>query len=130
MSTLEFFTNKFNKTLTIKNELIPTDKTRENIEKSSVIANDEHRAEQFEKAKKIMDKLHRDFINTSLENFDKSIDWNELYDVTCLKMSKKNINDKSQKVINDRLKKEIKDKLKAVSSIFLKTIIYYQEVMV
>lgn len=120
MSTLEFFTNKFQKTLTIKNELIPTDKTRENIEKSSVIANDEHRAEQFEKAKKIMDKLHRDFINTSLENFDKSIDWNELYDVTCLKMSKKNINDKSQKVINDRLKKEIKDKLKAVSSIFPK----------
>lgn len=120
MSTLEFFTNKFQKTLTIKNELIPTDKTRENIEKSSVIANDEHRAEQFEKAKKIMDKLHRDFINTSLENFDKSIDWNELYDVTCLKMSKKNINDKSQKVINDRFKKEIKDKLKAVSSIFSK----------
>lgn len=109
MTTLNCFTNKFKKTLTLKNELIPTDKTRDNIEKSSLIVNDEHRAEQFEKAKKIMDKLHRDFINTSLLNFDKSIDWNDL--CSYLKMGKE---------ANDKLKKEISDKLKEVASIFPK----------
>ena len=117
MATLNCFTNKFKKTLTIKNELIPTEKTRENIEKSLVIDNDNHRAEQFKEAKKILDKMHRDFINTSLENFDKSIEWNDLY--SYLKMAK-DTNDKFKKEINDKLKKETNDKLKEVASIFPK----------
>ena len=57
-----------NKTLTY--ELKPLGKTRENIEKNSVIVNDKDKLEKSEKVKKYIDRLHKSFIEKILETHE------------------------------------------------------------
>ncbi|MBN2745816.1 MAG: hypothetical protein JXR34_03745 [Bacteroidales bacterium] len=68
MKSLHSFTNLYQVNKTLRFELIPQGKTLENIEKSELIAQDEHRAESYKKVKKIIDEYHKFFISNSLEN--------------------------------------------------------------
>ena len=79
MRTIDRFCGKefgypVNKTLTY--ELKPLGKTRENIEKNSIILNDKDKLEKSEKVKKYIDRLHRTFIERVLESH--TIDLSEL----------------------------------------------------
>ena len=51
MSKLSTFNEHFQKTLTLRNELVPVGKTLENIISSNVLINDEKRSEDYKKAK-------------------------------------------------------------------------------
>lgn len=91
MSKLSTFNEHFQKTLTLRNELVPVGKTLENIISSNVLINDEKRSEDYKKAKEIIDSYHRDFIEKSLSSVN--VDWNDLY----LYLSKKEPEDYDQK---------------------------------
>ena len=62
-------TNLFPLQKTLKFELIPQGKTLENIEKKGLITEDEARAENYKRVKKLIDEYHKDFIDTQLTNF-------------------------------------------------------------
>lgn len=91
MSKLSTFNEHFQKTLTLRNELVPVGKTLENIISSNVLINDEKRSEDYKKAKEIIDSYHRNFIEKSLSSVN--VDWNDLY----LYLSKKEPEDYDQK---------------------------------
>lgn len=63
------FTNLYPLSKTLRFELKPIGKTKENIEKSGIIAEDEHRALSYIKVKEIIDDYHKFFISKALENF-------------------------------------------------------------
>ena len=67
---------KVNKTL--RNELIPTDNTRENIEKNGIISEDELRAEMGHELKAIMDDYYRNMIEETLSK-KCNINWSTLF---------------------------------------------------
>lgn len=91
MSKLSTFNEHFQKTLTLRNELVPVGKTLENIISSNVLINDEKRSEDYKKAKEIIDSYHREFIEKSLSSVN--VDWNDLYSY----LSKKEPEDYAQK---------------------------------
>lgn len=91
MSKLSTFNEHFQKTLTLRNELVPVGKTLENIIASNVLINDEKRSEDYKKAKEIIDSYHREFIEKSLSSVN--VDWNDLYSY----LSKKEPEDYAQK---------------------------------
>lgn len=80
MSKLSTFNEHFQKTLTLRNELVPVGKTLENIISSNVLINDEKRSEDYKKAKDLIDSYHRIFIEKSLSKVD--IAWDDL--ASCL----------------------------------------------
>lgn len=76
MSTFNKFNVKFEKQITIRNELVPVGETLENLINNNVLATDEKRAEIYQKAKVIIDNYHREFIDKALSY--SSISWNKL----------------------------------------------------
>lgn len=62
MSKLSTFNEHFQKTITLRNELVPVGKTLENIISSNVLINDEKRSEDYKKAKEIIDSYHQEFM--------------------------------------------------------------------
>lgn len=76
MSTFDKFNVKFEKQITIRNELVPIGETLENLIHNNVLATDEKRAENYQKAKVIIDNYHREFIDKALSY--SSISWNKL----------------------------------------------------
>lgn len=66
---LSSFTNLYSLSKTLRFELKPIGKTRENIEKSGLLAQDEHRAERYKLAKKLIDFYHKDYIDSHLREF-------------------------------------------------------------
>ena len=71
--------NGYNRTITLRNRLIPIGKTKENIER--FLPNDRKRAESYPKVKEILDRYHRLFIEIVLNEF--ITDWNELFNLMC-----------------------------------------------
>lgn len=55
---------------TLRFSLIPQGKTMEHIKKKNFLVKDEMRAQQYQKAKKIIDAYHRDFIEEVLGNLE------------------------------------------------------------
>lgn len=51
---------------TLRFELIPIGRTLEYIERDGVLVDDYHRAESYQKVKKIIDRYHKEFINEAL----------------------------------------------------------------
>jgi len=66
MQVFQQFTNKYSLSKTLRFELIPQGKTLENIRSKGLIAQDEQRAEQYKKAKQIINKYHQFFIDEIL----------------------------------------------------------------
>lgn len=77
MPNISEFSEHFQKTLTLRNELVPVGKTLENIISSNVLINDEKRSEDYKKAKEIIDSYHQEFIEKSLSSV--TVDWNDLF---------------------------------------------------
>ena len=65
---MEAFTNLYSLPKTLKFELKPIGKTLEFINTNGLLAQDEHRADNYIKVKKIIDDYHKAFIENSLRN--------------------------------------------------------------
>ena len=63
------FTNLYPVSKTIRFELIPTPKTKKNLESSGIIKHDEKRAEDYKKVKEFIDEYHKKYIDTRLWNY-------------------------------------------------------------
>lgn len=66
MNVFEQFTNLYPVIKTLRFELKPIGKTLENIEKKGLIAQDDQRAQEYEKVKDIIDRYHKQFIKMCL----------------------------------------------------------------
>lgn len=69
MKKLKDFTRIFPLSKTLRFELKPIGKTLEHIEKSGILAQDQHRAESYVEVKKIIDEYHKAFIESVLKDF-------------------------------------------------------------
>lgn len=63
------FTNLYPVSKTLRFELKPIGKTKENIEKNGILQRDEQRAEDYEIVKQFIDEYHKQFIKERLWNF-------------------------------------------------------------
>ena len=66
MSVWNEFTHQYSLSKTLRFALIPQGKTKENIEAEGLLKQDEERAEAYQKAKKLIDQVHRQFIDEVL----------------------------------------------------------------
>ena len=62
------FTNLYQVAKTLRFELIPDERTKDFLEHSDLIAQDEHRAESYKLVKKIIDRYHKKFITEVLSS--------------------------------------------------------------
>lgn len=67
MKTFNDLTGLYSLSKTLRFELKPIGKTLENIETKGLIAQDEQRAEEYEKVKDIIDRFHKTFIQECLQ---------------------------------------------------------------
>ncbi|MBR3311683.1 MAG: type V CRISPR-associated protein Cas12a/Cpf1 [Solobacterium sp.] len=89
MKKLEQFTNLYPLSKTLRFRLIPVGKTQENIIKNRVLEEDLEKAENYKKAKVLIDQYHRYFIDDVLSN--NSFDWNAYAEAIEHKGSKEEI---------------------------------------
>ena len=68
MKNFSDFTGLFSLSKTLRFELKPIGKTLENIEKKGLLDEDEKRAENYKKVKKLIDEYHKNFIENALSN--------------------------------------------------------------
>ena len=108
------FTNKYPISKTLKFELIPIGESREYIKNNNILEEDKKRADDYVKAKKILDEAHREFINYGLTNlvFEQSEleKFNNLY-----QENKNDRDDKTQKLLyeqQNKLRKVVANKFK------------------
>lgn len=73
MSQLEQFTGLYPVSKTLRFELIPVGKTRENIEKGGILERDNRRAVGYKAVKKVIDEYHKSFIEFMLNDFKLSL---------------------------------------------------------
>jgi len=69
MNTFNEFTNLYSLSKTLRFELQPIGKTKENIEKNGILSRDEKRAEDYQMVKGIIDEYHKQFITDRLWSF-------------------------------------------------------------
>ena len=67
------FTKLFQLNYTLKFELEPVGRTRENLEKSGLLAQDRKRADAYIKVKSLLDEQHKKFLQKVLSQCD--LDW-------------------------------------------------------
>lgn len=105
---------------TLKFELIPIGKTKENIEKNGILNDDEKRAIAFKKVKKYCDECHKKFIDEALKDFELNVDdLNEYYttlnEIRMATKEEKRTNEFIKKrdrldKIQEKLRKQISDR--------------------
>ena len=69
MKDLKQFTNQYSVSKTLRFELQPIGKTKENIEKNGILQRDEKRAEDYKIVKEFIDEYHKQFIKERLWDF-------------------------------------------------------------
>ena len=69
MEDFKQFTGLYPLSKTLRFELKPVGKTLENIVKHGLLEEDKHRADSYEKVKKIIDEYHKVFIDNALSDF-------------------------------------------------------------
>jgi CRISPR-associated protein Cpf1 len=111
MKKIDCFTNCYSLSKTLRFKLIPVGKTQEKIDEKRLIAEDEKRAEDYKRAKKIIDRYHIYFINKVLKNvrIQQLLRYEELFA----------INNKDDGVKNELLKLEMEMR-KSISNAFKK----------
>ena len=105
---------------TLRFELIPIGKTKENIEKNGILNDDEKRAIAFKKVKKYCDECHKKFIDEALKDFELNVDdLNEYYttlnEIRMATKEEKRTNEFIKKrdrldKIQEKLRKQISDR--------------------
>lgn len=109
MAFLSEFNEKYSKSITLRNELIPVGNTLKNINENCLIEEDLLRSEDYKKAKLIIDEFHKEFIDKVLNQAN--LNWNELADVL------------EESVGNDSESKDLhKQKLQSIQSNLRKNI--------
>ncbi|MCR5353685.1 MAG: hypothetical protein K6D98_05200, partial [Clostridiales bacterium] len=81
MNKIDNFTNQYSLSKTLRFKLIPVGETLERFNMKKLLEEDEHRAESYSKVKKLMDDYHREFIEQSFRNFEKSENFGNFADV-------------------------------------------------
>ena len=83
-STLSQFTNKYQLSKTLRFELKPVGKTKENIIAKNILKKDEERAESYQLMKKTIDGFHKHFIELAMQQvtLSKLEDFAELYNTS------------------------------------------------
>lgn len=66
---MEKFTNLYQVSKTLRFELIPIGKTKENIEQKGILERDNNRAISYKTIKKVIDEYHKEFIEQKLNAF-------------------------------------------------------------
>lgn len=117
----ENFTNLYPLSKTLRFELIPQGKTLENLKINHIIENDENKAEKYKKAKKIIDKYHKFFIDECMENYNIPIEDLEEYLELYNSKEKDKLNKQKEKMRKDISLAFTKNKL--YNEIFSKKII-------
>lgn len=100
--------NLYSLSKTLRFELVPVGKTKENFE-NYILTSDEEKAEKFKKVKTYCDEVHKIFINNCLENFD-STDFKPLlqtYYELFLTNNRSESEDKEFEKIQENLRKKI-----------------------
>ena len=92
------FTNLYQLSKTLRFELKPVGKTKENIEKNGILGRDNKRAIAYKVVKKVIDEYHKAFIERRLEDF--TLDYEKLEEYNCLY----HISNSDESNRNDRLK--------------------------
>lgn len=77
MSTIDPFTGLYSLPKTLRFELKPIGKTKENIEKNGILERDSRRAIGYKSVKKAIDEYHKAFIERILNDFERKLDENE-----------------------------------------------------
>lgn len=111
-NNLNKFTGLYQLSKTLRFELKPVGKTRENIDINGFLVNDEHRAESYKKVKKIIDRYHKSYIDSVLSNFSLNEDVLENYYDLYTRSSKTEKEAKEFEAIQDYLRKSISTVLK------------------
>lgn len=122
MKTFNDLTGLYSLSKTLRFELKPVGKTKDNIETKGIIAQDEKRAEEYKKVKDIIDRYHKSFIDMCLAGLvlRTTSDGNNdsLEDYVAL-ASKSNRDEKEEKDFDDvktALRKQIVDAFKKGNS--------------
>lgn len=105
---LKQFTGLYPVSKTLRFELKPQGKTQEWIERNGIIDDDQQKADDYPKVKKLIDEYHKYCIEQSLNQPNKGIDWSTLADA--LRAYKKNRTKENE----DALEKEQKEKREAI----------------
>ncbi len=118
MANFEDFTNLYSISKTLRFELRPIGKTKDNIEKHGLLEEDKHRADSYKKVKKIIDEYHKHFIEERLSgcelNYasngkkDSLTEYYELYK----KKDKTESEKKTFATIEEKLRKQIAETFK------------------
>lgn len=122
MKTFDELTGLYSLSKTLRFELKPIGKTLENIERKGLIAQDEKRAEEYEKIKKIIDEYHKAFIKMCLYNYSLKVTSDECYDSLeeylslANKSQRTEAEDKAFGKIKENLRKQIVGAFKAGAS--------------
>ena len=113
MKQLNELTALYSLSKTLRFELKPIGKTRENIESKGLIDQDKIRADEYKKVKGIIDRYHKQFINMCLHDFNFAPDDLEAY--ASLAMAQNRDEGKFEE-IKGKLRKQIADAFKNNSS--------------
>lgn len=97
------FTGLYPLSKTLRFELKPIGKTLENIKNNHVLEDDQLKAEEYIKTKKIIDDFHRYFIDYALE--DANLDWTDL--AKSIKNYQKNNDPKELEQTQSKFRKQI-----------------------
>lgn len=68
MKKIDQFTNQYALTKTLRFSLIPQGQTYKNFKNNQILEEDEERAQNYQKVKKLIDTYHKSFIEKSLNN--------------------------------------------------------------
>ena len=109
MKKIDNFVNLYPVTKTLRFKLIPVGRTKENFDKNKLLDVDKERAENYKRAKLIIDKYYNEFINNCLNNFKFKVNPDNLkdyYEVLNSELDKKE-KDIKLKELQSNLRKEI-----------------------
>ena len=132
MKTFNDLTGLYSLSKTLRFELKPVGKTKDNIETKGIIAQDKKRAEEYKKVKDIIDRYHKKFIEMCLANLklktisDGNNDSLKEYVTLASKANKDEKEDNDFKDVKTALRKQIVDAFKkggSYSDLFKKELI-------
>jgi len=101
------FTNLYSLSKTLRFELRPIGKTKENIEKNGILERDNERAIAYKAVKKVIDEYHKFFIEWMLDNFkldkDSLNSFNDLYHLPSSDQKRKTDLPKVQEILRKQI---------------------------
>jgi len=106
------FTNLYSLSKSLRFELKPVGETLENLEKNGILSQDECRAEEYKKVKKIIDEYHKHFIEKSLKSFSFAKNILQKYEILAKNTNKDDMQRKEFESIQSKLRKRIAKKFK------------------